>query len=135
MNDLFIGPQSHISARYLIEIGNRKEQQSSSGIIISTGLGATGWFKSLISRSHAASVGMPCRRASVAWERELDQAKASTPAVLRPSGSLTAIKLSRVGVQSFNLGDIYLAQGQTESALTAYQKSLVIRERLAAQDP
>ncbi len=48
VNDLFIGPKSHISARYLIKTGNREEQQSSSGIIVSTGLGATGWFKSLM---------------------------------------------------------------------------------------
>jgi NAD kinase len=48
VNDLFIGPKSHISARYQISIGDRKEQQSSSGIIVSTGLGSTGWFKSIL---------------------------------------------------------------------------------------
>ena len=48
VNDLFIGPKSHISARYLLEIGDRQEQQSSSGIIVSTGLGSTGWLKSIL---------------------------------------------------------------------------------------
>lgn len=48
VNDLFIGPKSHTSARYQIGIGNMNEQQSSSGIIVSTGLGSTGWFKSII---------------------------------------------------------------------------------------
>jgi NAD kinase len=48
VNDLFIGPKSHISARYLIRMGDHEEQQSSSGIIVSTGLGSTGWFKSLM---------------------------------------------------------------------------------------
>lgn len=48
VNDLFIGPKSHISARYLLEIDGRKEQQSSSGIIVSTGLGSTGWLKSIL---------------------------------------------------------------------------------------
>ena len=48
VNDLFIGPKSHISARYLLEIGNKQEQQSSSGIIVSTGLGSTGWLKSIL---------------------------------------------------------------------------------------
>jgi NAD kinase len=47
VNDLFIGPRSHISARYLLEVGGRREHQSSSGIIVSTGLGSTGWLKSL----------------------------------------------------------------------------------------
>lgn len=48
VNDLFIGQKSHVSARYLLAIGNKKEQQSSSGIIISTGLGSTGWLKSIL---------------------------------------------------------------------------------------
>lgn len=48
VNDLFIGPKSHTSARYLIKIGTQEEQHLSSGIIVSTGLGSTGWFKSLM---------------------------------------------------------------------------------------
>ena len=48
VNDIFVGPQSHISARYNISIGGRSENQSSSGIIVSTGLGSTGWLKSLL---------------------------------------------------------------------------------------
>lgn len=48
VNDLFIGPKSHTSARYEIQWGKERESQSSSGVIISTGLGSTGWFKSLI---------------------------------------------------------------------------------------
>lgn len=48
VNDLFIGPKSHTSARYSIRFDNRTETHSSSGIIVSTGLGATGWFRSII---------------------------------------------------------------------------------------
>jgi NAD kinase len=48
VNDLFIGPKSHGSARYRISSGNDAENHSSSGVIVSTGLGSTGWFKSLI---------------------------------------------------------------------------------------
>lgn len=47
VNDLFIGPSSHFSARYEISIDNKREQHSSSGIIVSTGLGSTGWLASL----------------------------------------------------------------------------------------
>jgi NAD kinase len=47
VNDLFIGPKSHVSARYELSVGGRKERQSSSGIIVSTGLGSTGWLKSI----------------------------------------------------------------------------------------
>jgi NAD kinase len=46
-NDFFIGARSHVSARYKIEIGAREETQSSSGIIVSTGAGSTGWLQSV----------------------------------------------------------------------------------------
>lgn len=48
VNDLFIGQKTHVSARYEIRYGSKKEQHSSSGIIVSTGLGSTGWLKSII---------------------------------------------------------------------------------------
>lgn len=48
VNDLFIGQRTHTSARYQIDVNGKKENQSSSGIIVSTGLGSTGWLKSII---------------------------------------------------------------------------------------
>jgi len=48
VNDFFVGKQSHVSARYSIQIDGRQENQSSSGIIVSTGLGSSGWLKSVI---------------------------------------------------------------------------------------
>jgi NAD kinase len=48
VNDLFIGPRSHVSARYEIRLGEQHEVHSSSGVIVSTGLGSTGWFRSLL---------------------------------------------------------------------------------------
>ncbi len=48
VNDLFIGQKTHTSARYEITAGGRSERQSSCGIIISTGLGATGWLRSIL---------------------------------------------------------------------------------------
>jgi NAD kinase len=48
VNDLFIGQRSHTSARYRLEIGERGENHSSSGIIVSTGLGSTGWLRSIL---------------------------------------------------------------------------------------
>jgi NAD kinase len=48
VNDLFIGPRSHTSLRYSIRQNDREETQSSSGIIVSTGLGSTGWLKSIL---------------------------------------------------------------------------------------
>lgn len=48
VNDLFIGPKSHTSARYQLSWNDRQENQSSSGIIVSTGFGSTGWFQSIL---------------------------------------------------------------------------------------
>lgn len=47
VNDLFVGPKSHTSARYEIALKERRETQSSSGIIIATGLGSTAWMRSI----------------------------------------------------------------------------------------
>jgi NAD kinase len=53
VNDLFIGPKSHGSARYVIHSMDAGETQSSSGVIVSTGLGSTGWLKSLLTGATA----------------------------------------------------------------------------------
>ncbi|ATG18229.1 sugar kinase [Providencia alcalifaciens] len=53
VNDLFIGPKSHTSARYRLAWQGQQEFQSSSGIIVSTGLGSTGWFQSILAGAQA----------------------------------------------------------------------------------
>jgi NAD kinase len=53
VNDFFIGPKSHTSARYEIRHAKRRETQSSSGIIVSTGLGSTAWMRSVVTGSTA----------------------------------------------------------------------------------
>ena len=53
VNDLFIGPKTQCSARYLIRSGEASETQSSSGVIVSTGMGSTGWLKSLLTGAAA----------------------------------------------------------------------------------
>lgn len=46
-NDLFIGARSHVSALYRINYGSKSEVQSSSGVLVSTGAGSTGWLSSI----------------------------------------------------------------------------------------
>lgn len=48
VNDFFVGARTHVSARYEIEWQAQHERQSSSGVIVSTGLGSTGWFRSVL---------------------------------------------------------------------------------------
>ncbi|HEV7238737.1 MAG TPA: NAD+ kinase [Thermoanaerobaculia bacterium] len=54
-NDFFIGIRTHVSARYRISAGGREEVQSSSGVLVSTGAGSTGWLSSMFNM--AAGIG------------------------------------------------------------------------------
>ncbi len=60
-NDFFIGSQTHVSARYKLEYKSHVENQSSSGIVISTGAGSTGWLSALFNMASGLSemVGHP----------------------------------------------------------------------------
>lgn len=75
-NDLFIGANSHVSARYRIEHGKQTEEQSSSGIIISTGAGSTGWLKSVyagaagVITALGGKVTPPADGGAFSWESE-----------------------------------------------------------------
>ena len=70
-NDLFVGARSHVSARYRIGTGEPQEQQSSSGVLISTGAGSTGWLSSVFNMAAGVAaltggkVGPPLR---LDWE-------------------------------------------------------------------
>ncbi len=73
VNDLFIGCRTHASARYILHYGEKTENQSSSGIIVSTGLGSTGWLKSVLAgaagaeRYYGGKSGLP-ESAAFAWD-------------------------------------------------------------------
>ena len=47
LNELYLGSQTHQSSRYVLRAGVREERQSSSGIIVGTGTGSTGWCRSI----------------------------------------------------------------------------------------
>jgi hypothetical protein len=57
LNDFFIGARSHVSARYRLKHGQGSEEQSSSGIIVSTGAGSTGWFRSILAGAAGVAEG------------------------------------------------------------------------------
>lgn len=57
VNDLFIGPRSHTSARYELRHAGWQAVQSSSGVIVSTGLGSTGWMRSVLAGARAIAGG------------------------------------------------------------------------------
>ncbi|PRY16750.1 hypothetical protein [Kineococcus rhizosphaerae] len=47
LNEVFVGHRSHQTSRYVLRCGERREEQASSGLVVGTGTGATGWLASL----------------------------------------------------------------------------------------
>jgi NAD kinase len=71
LNEIFVGHHGHQSARYQIELGERSERQSSSGLIVSTGTGSTGWARSInLARGHALELLAPGERSLAFFVRE-----------------------------------------------------------------
>lgn len=90
VNDFFIGPRSHSSARYEIALGGRHEIQSSSGVIVSTGFGSTAWFRSVVTGSLGIAAALAGGRAApVAYEPQPWDADRLQFAVREPFPSKT----------------------------------------------
>jgi NAD kinase len=70
-NDLFLGANSHVSAQYRIQWSSQQEEQSSSGVLVSTGAGSTGWMSSVFNMASglAAFTGGPALKTMrLDWE-------------------------------------------------------------------
>jgi hypothetical protein len=61
LNEIYVGHAGHQSARYVLGAPDgRRERQSSSGLIVGTGTGATGWCASIaLSRAGAPAAPAP----------------------------------------------------------------------------
>lgn len=75
VGDLFIGRSNHASARYRIRYRGQTETQLSSGMVVATGLGSTGWIRSVLAGARALTAQVdrrqrPENREAFAWHRE-----------------------------------------------------------------
>lgn len=108
LNEIFVGHVSHQSARYDLTFNDVKETQSSSGLIVATGTGATGWALS-ISRATGATITVaPDERAGLFLVREPWPSRATGTAL--SSGRLGADDKLLV-VSRMNAGGVVFADG------------------------
>ena len=71
LNEIFVGHRSHQSARYRLRFGGESERHSSSGLIVATGTGATGWARSVAgSRRKTVALPAPTERKLAFFVRE-----------------------------------------------------------------
>jgi NAD kinase len=71
LNEIFIGHRTHQSARYRLTVGDEEERHSSSGLIVSTGTGATGWARSInLSRGNVVELPEPTDKSLAFFVRE-----------------------------------------------------------------
>jgi NAD kinase len=135
-NDLFLGARTHVSARYRLD----GEAQSSSGLLVSTGAGSTGWLSSVVNM--AQSVGETfgdahCEPPALRWEdgrlvfvvREPFVSRHSTAkrtaGVLEPGAALRVESL-------MPSGGVVFSDGMEEDCL-AFNSGVVATVRAAAQ--
>lgn len=72
LNEIYLGHRTHQSARYTLEFGSLRDAQISSGIVVSTGTGATGWALSIARAEGKTDIlPAPTDRAAAFFVREL----------------------------------------------------------------
>lgn len=115
LNEVFIGQVGHQSARYSLTVGGIRERQSSSGVIVGTGTGSTGWCRSL-QRVQAPGMRLPEPDSrSLTWFVREPWPSPSTDADL-VAGQLDADRELDIGIESE--GMVVFGDGMEEDRLT-----------------
>ena len=109
LNEIFVGHEGHQSARYRLRAGRMEERQSSSGLIVATGTGATGWASS-VARERRRAPRLPGPGdAALAWfVREAWQSPSTgaslTSGRIPPGGALRLVSEQEEGGVVFGDG-------------------------------
>ncbi|RKH06296.1 NAD+ kinase [Corallococcus sp. CA053C] len=125
-NDLFIGARTHVSARYQVRYGGREEAQSSSGVLVSTGAGSSGWLSSVFALARALTQqtgGVPGQPWQLGWEDARLAFVVREPFVSRHSsadiiGGFVTAKDELVLESRMPQGGVIFSDGMEEDFLT-----------------
>jgi len=115
LNELFIGHRSHQSARYVVQSGEAEEFQSSSGMIVATGTGLTGWAKSIMTATNRPFEISPEDNRAAFFAREPWPSRTSGCEIAAGeiNGDVQLSMLSRI-----NEGGVIFADGIEQDFLT-----------------
>ena len=67
LNEIYVGHASHQTARYALRVGAAEERQASSGLLVGSGTGATGWCASTAGERHSRLVLPTPVQPGLAW--------------------------------------------------------------------
>lgn len=130
LNEVFIGHRSHQSARYVLATEDRSERQSSSGVVIATGTGSTGWASSL-HRARMGAVALPSpAEARLAWFVREAWHSPSTGAELT-DGDLSATECLRL-TSELETGGVIFADG-IESDHLSFERGQTVTVQTASR--
>lgn len=100
LNEVFVGHASHQSARYRLGMDERwHERQSSSGLLVGTGTGATGWCLS-VARERHSGLSLPDRLSDDLVWFVREAWPSPTTQVGHTAGPLDAGEVLRVSAES-----------------------------------
>jgi NAD kinase len=115
LNEVFAGHRSHQSARYRIRHAEAEERQSSSGVIVATGTGATGWARSINGeRRRALALPRPTDAALAFLVREPFPSVATGTSI---DGAVFAAPEALELVSEMNEGGVVFGDGIEEDRL------------------
>jgi hypothetical protein len=139
-NDLFVGARSHVSARYRLRTAGAVETQSSSGVLVSTGAGSTGWMSSVFNMARGVARftgGSPGAAVRLDWEDPRLLFAVREPFVSRHSAADLVAGIVAPGQELvleslMPSGGVVFSDGM-ESDYLSFTSGLVCRVRAAEQ--
>ena len=129
LNEVYLGHASHQTARYhLVQPDGSDEHQASSGLIVATGTGSTGWCRSVwLQRRSALTLPQPTERRLLWFVREAWPSPVTSTAHTEGELSDAALSVTVESEQLVAFGDgmesdrLTLAWGQTVTVRRAAQ--------------